>query len=101
MIAWDQKPTIDQAGIDDLISMHSREGDDAGEVIYDLPGAAVEGWKWKMAQAASMISFTSDGQTINRDQYLKHCERMIEEYGRSANYSVGTSARDEWWIVSS
>lgn len=47
---------------------------------YDLNLAAAEGWRWKKAASAGRISFTADGATFNRDQFLAHCEAMIQTY---------------------
>lgn len=98
MTAWDKSPALTQADITALLAMHSRAStDEAGAAItiYDLAAAAVEGWRWKMAAAASEINFTSDGQTISRAQYFEHCERMIQQYGGSAAFSLETSPRFE------
>lgn len=47
---------------------------------YDLNLAAAEGWRWKKAASAGRITFTADGATFNRDQFLAHCEAMIATY---------------------
>jgi len=49
---------------------------------YDLNRGAYEGWGLKAAKAASMISFTADGQKFDRDQYIKNCEAMQRKYPR-------------------
>lgn len=49
---------------------------------YDLNYAAYEAWGLKAAKAASRISFSTEGATFNRDQYLANCRTMQEFYAQ-------------------
>lgn len=60
---------------------------------YDLNRAAYEGWGMKAAKASSMISFTSDGATYHRDQYIENCEKMQRKYARNASSKIPNSPR--------
>jgi hypothetical protein len=55
---------------------------------YNLDYAAYLGWRQKAAKAASRITFTSEGATFQREQYIANCLTMQRMYAARLNYSV-------------
>lgn len=55
---------------------------------YDLNYAAYLAWGLKAAKAASRISFSTEGASFQRQQYIANCFAMQRQYGARLNYSV-------------
>lgn len=55
---------------------------------YNLNYAAYQAWGLKAAKAASRISFSSEGASFQRNQYIANCFAMQKMYGARLNYSV-------------
>lgn len=87
MVAATDEPTISDAELVELVAENKHITSD-GTAVYDLPGAAVEGWRMKAAAAASRVSFNSDGQQMSRSHFFDHCERMIEHYLGASSFTL-------------
>ena len=47
---------------------------------YDLNAAAAETWRYKLANAAKMYTFSAGGQSFQRKEYTENCKYMAEYY---------------------
>jgi hypothetical protein len=55
---------------------------------YNLDYAAYLGWGLKAAKAASRISFSSEGASFQRNQFIANCFAMQKMYAARLNFSV-------------
>lgn len=55
---------------------------------YDVNYAAMLGWELKAAKAVAMMSFTADGVTFHRDQFLANCKTLQEMYSKKVFASI-------------
>jgi len=73
---------------------------------YDLNAAAADVWRVKAANAAKMYSFSTDGQSFQRNQFMANCIQMAQYYEgmaaptnisiyRSDNVATGIENYDE------
>ena len=73
---------------------------------YDLNAAAADVWRVKAANAAKMYSFSTDGQSFQRNQFMQNCIQMAQYYEgmaaptnislyRSDNVPTGINDYDE------
>jgi hypothetical protein len=62
---------------------------------YDLNAAAADVWRYKAANAAKMYSFSADGQSFQRNQFLQACLQMASYYeGQAAPTNISTFRGD-------
>lgn len=95
MLAWSSDPALTVAEVDDLL-LQSRRADVygvpptyAGWVpTYSFASAAAAGWRLKAAKVAAEFSFTSDGQTHNRNEVFEMCLKMADRYARGGVGSI-------------
>lgn len=78
MISASDVPSLSEAEIDSII-------DRCGS---NLNLACAVGWELKAAKAASMISFTADGATFNRKEYIDNAQRMSDMYRKRLNTTI-------------
>jgi hypothetical protein len=64
------------------------QGESSWTPTYDVNRACYEGWGLKAAKAASMIGFTSDGATFQRQQYIENCERMQRRFAQAQSVVI-------------
>lgn len=95
MTAADSQPVLSSDDLSDLLSMFQKT--DANGVIpgvvgwvpsYHLNAAAAEGWRWKSAKAAELVSIDLDGERMSSNQMFDQCERMISQYSRKQTADV-------------
>jgi hypothetical protein len=95
MVAASVAPTLTVDEVDDLLDQ-ARRAD-----VYGIPptfagwtptwafsSAAAAGWRLKAAKVSGEFSFTSDGQTHNRNEVFEMCLKMADRYARGAVGSV-------------
>lgn len=87
MIAWEETPALSSVDVDLLLAMSQRRdeagrayGDAGWEPTYNLNVGAAEGWRWKAARAASMVTFSADGTSMNKGDIIANCEKMAAKY---------------------
>ncbi len=68
------------------------QADDEWVPTYNLRAAAAEGWRWKAARAAEMISTDLDGDRMSANQLFEHCQRMIRTYASSVSVTMTSLA---------
>lgn len=95
MTAADSQPALSSDELDDLLSMFrktDKNGILPGETewieTYNLNAAAAEGWRWKSAKAAELVSIDLDGERMSSNQIFDQCERMIRIYSRKKTAAV-------------
>lgn len=95
-VQWDQKPTLTEAEVDDLLVLAMSQ-DDGGNDQYtgtDLNGAASQGWTWKAGKVAGDFTVAlTDGLKFNREQVHAHCLQMASDYLRGVASVLGTPRR--------
>jgi hypothetical protein len=98
MTAAASEPILSEPEINDLLSMFAKvdkDGllptEDDWKPTYNLRAAAAEGWRWKSAKAAELISSDLDGDRMSSNQLFEHCQRMIKTYASSASPVVRTA----------
>ena len=66
------------------------EGTDDGvwTPAYDLNAAAAEGWRWKAGKIADAFDFSTDQQSFEKSQRVKHCLDMAARYEALAGTSI-------------
>jgi len=64
----------------DLIADGEAQWAYAGEVSWDIYGAAGVGWDWKAAKIAGRYDLARAGQSWQRSQAWQHCVRMAEYF---------------------
>ena len=62
--------------------------EDAWTPAYDLYAAAAEGWRWKAGKIADAFDFSTDQQSFDRSQKVKHCMDMAAKYDALAGTSI-------------
>jgi len=56
---------------------------------YNLAGAAADIWRHRLGSISAYYNFTSDGQTMSRDQWFQHVKDMINYWeGQSGPQQV-------------
>ena len=95
MVAYDVAPTLDEAAMDDMVTMRQladvdgyAPSEDDWTPTYDLNRGAAEGWRWKAAATAARFDFEADGGSFKRDQILQHCLEMAKRYAAKIAGSV-------------
>lgn len=98
MTAADSQPLLSSDDLDELLSMFQKSdangnlpGTDSWIPTYNMNSAAAEGWRWKAAKAAELVSIDLDGERMSSNQIFDHCQSMIRQYSRkqSATISFG------------
>lgn len=78
MLASNEEPALTEVEIDSIVE---RAGTNLNL------GCAI-GWEIKAAKAASMISFSADGATYNRNEFIANAERMALMYRKRLNTTI-------------
>lgn len=98
-VAWETTPKLTVAEVDDLVVLAKRTDyfgltpSSAGWTpTWDIRAAALEGWRWKMAKATAMHTFSADGASFNRAEILANCEKMIQAHQAKKGLRVLTWA---------
>lgn len=47
---------------------------------YDLYGAAADAWTERLGSKASLVNFSTDGQSFSQAQWFDHCQAMAAHY---------------------
>lgn len=87
MVASATEPVLSQAEVDKLVVLAKRTADD-GTVLWLLPLAAAEGWRWKAGKVVGNFDFGSDGQRFDRSEVYRACLEMAKRYARGVGTSV-------------
>lgn len=78
LVASEETPALTEVEIDSIMER-------AGS---NLNLACAMGWEIKAAKAGSMISFSADGASFDRDQYIVNAERMATMYRKRLNTTI-------------
>ena len=90
MTSAGSEPRLLDDDISLLLEIFSRpDAIDEAKTIFDLNGAAAEGWRWKAAKAAELISVDLDGERMSSNQLFEHCQQMVRTYAKRRTASVG------------
>lgn len=91
LVAPDAEPQLDVADVDELVERAKRPDsaglsptDPAWVPTWDLDAAAAIGWEVKAGRAASMFTFSEDGQSFRRNEIHESCKAMARMYRRGA-----------------
>lgn len=109
LCAWDKTPSIEEGRLQAILT-NSRVVDGNGyapsddewgsptgdpattpDGAYDMNLAAQRAWQEKAGNAAHCTDFTSDGESKDRSQILKHCLTMADEYKRRRASSLAST----------
>lgn len=84
------EPTWPVSGASVTVDGVTYEGTDEGvwTPAYDLNAAAAEGWRWKAGKIADAFDFSTDQQSFDRSQKVKHCLDMAAKYEAMAGTSI-------------
>ncbi|MCC6328992.1 MAG: hypothetical protein IT174_10780 [Acidobacteria bacterium] len=89
MTAAAAEPVLANDEIESLLAMFAvvdadglKPTDPEWRPTYRLKAAAAEGWRWKAAKAAELISSDLDGDRMSAHQVFYHCQDMVKIYSR-------------------
>lgn len=92
LTAWDREPQLSSDELDALLEMFQKAdaagvspGGDGYTPTYNMRAAAREGWKWKAAKAAEMISTDLDGDRMSANQLYNQCQDMVRKFSGTAS----------------
>lgn len=95
MVAWNVAPVLTSGEVDDLLDQARRAdsnglapGDASWTPTWHFASPAAAGWRLKAGKVANEFSFTSDGQTHNRNEVFEMCMAMADRYARGAVGSI-------------
>lgn len=104
MVAWNVAPTLTVAEVDDLLDQARRAdadglapADSGWTPTWHFASAAAAGWRLKAGKVSGEFSFTSDGQTHNRNEVFEMCMAMADRYARGAVGSIPLLPPDPYW----
>lgn len=78
LVASEEIPALSEMEIDSILER-------AGS---NLNLGCAMAWEIKAAKAASMISFSADGASFNRAEYIANAERMANMYRKRLNTTI-------------
>lgn len=103
MVAIDVDPRLDALDLE-LLLQECRKVDSYGrswtdvdwEPTYNLNLAASKGWDIKAGKCSNRFNFSSDVNSMQREQVFNHCIKMSDRYRNRNNTTIELAIRDDF-----
>lgn len=103
MVAWNIAPALTVPEVDDLLDQARRAdsyglapGDSGWTPTWHFASAAAAGWRLKAGKVTNEFSFSSDGQSHNRNEVHEMCLAMADRYARGGVGSIPLTKDDPY-----